>query len=223
MQTFQLISILMVLCAALAYLNHRFLRLPSVIGLLILSLIFSSVIWILSHIFFLYQAKAFEFALDQLDFSKAVFEVMLSFMLFAGSFHADTASIRREARSITILALAGTVLTTLAVAALLYVGSRWLQMPLEWIYCLLFGALIAPTDPIAVLGILNRTKVPDRIKAHIVGESLFNDGVGIVIFLTILEIVEKGVASFTFSDMLLLFGQEAFGGLLLGAALGFGN
>ena len=95
-------------------------------------------------------------------------------------------------------------------------------MPIEFIYCLLFGALIAPTDPIAVLGILNRTKVPERIKTNIIGESLFNDGVGIVVFLTILEIVEKGTDSFTFGGMTMLFVREAIGGILYGGILGYG-
>ncbi len=222
METFQLISLLIVLCAALAYINHRYIRLPNVIGLLILSLGLSTLVWLGTHVFQVKSAMNFANALSQLDFSKTVFEVMLSFMLFAGSFHADTNAIRREARAIGILAVVGTVLTTLAGAGLLYVGASWLGMPMDLIYCLLFGALIAPTDPIAVLGILNRTKVPGRIKTHIIGESLFNDGVGIVIFLTILEIVEKGAASFTLGGMLLLFVQEAVGGMLFGALLGYG-
>lgn len=120
------------------------------------------------------------------------------------------------------MAVLGTILKTIVVAGLLYYCARWLGMPVDFIYCMLFGALIAPTDPIAVLGILNRTKAPDRIKTNIIGESLFNDGVGIVVFLTILEIVEKGSDSFTFGGMMALFVQEAIGGILFGAALGYG-
>ncbi len=222
METFELVTLLIVLCAALAYINYRFIRLPKVIGLLVLSLGLSTMVWVSNHIFHLQLAAALEKVIVQLDFTKVLLEVMLCFMLFAGSFHSDTEAIRREAKSIGIMAVLGTILKTVVVAGMLYACSRWLGTPIEWIYCLLFGALIAPTDPIAVLGILNRTKVPERIKTNIIGESLFNDGVGIVIFLTILEIVEQGTASFTVGGMLLLFAQEAVGGILLGAALGYG-
>ncbi len=222
MDTFDLVTLLIVLCAALAYLNHRFIGLPSVIGLLVLSLGLSTVVWTSNHIFHLELAAKLENVIVHLDFSKALLEVMLSFMLFAGSFHADTEAIRREAKSIGIMAVLGTFIKTVVVAGLLYWCSMWLGMPMEWIYCLLFGALIAPTDPIAVLGILNRTKIPERVKTNIIGESLFNDGVGIVVFLTILEIVEKGKESFTIGGMLLLFAQEAIGGVLFGIALGYG-
>jgi len=221
MNTFELLSLLIVFCATLAYINHRYIRLPNVIGLLVLSLGLSTILWISNHILHLQLAEILENIIVKLDFSKVLLEIMLSFMLFAGSFHSDTDAIRKEAKSIGIMAILGTVLTTLVVAGLLYLCSKALGTPIDLIYCLLFGALIAPTDPIAVLGILNLTKVPERIKTNIIGESLFNDGVGIVIFLTILEIVEKGTESFTVSGMLLLFAQEAVGGILFGAALGY--
>lgn len=222
MDAFDFAALLIVLCAILAYLNHRFVQLPNVIGLLVLSLALSTIMWVSNHILHLQLAAVLENLIVQLDFSKVLLEVMLSFMLFAGSFHSDTDAIRREVKSIGILAVLGTILTTLIVATLLYWGAQWLDMPMEFIYCLLFGALIAPTDPIAVLGILNRAKVPERIKTNIIGESLFNDGVGIVVFLTILQIAEKGTASFTLSGMLQLFVQEAIGGILLGVVLGYG-
>jgi monovalent cation:H+ antiporter, CPA1 family len=222
MDIFQLASLLIVLCATLAYINHRFIKLPSVIGLLILSLGLSTMLWISNHVFHLKLAENLEYVIVHLDFSKVLLEIMLCFMLFAGSFHADTAAIRKEMKSIGIMAVLGTVLKTLVVACMLYEVAKWMGMPMDFIYCLLFGALIAPTDPIAVLGILNRTKVPERIKTNIIGESLFNDGVGIVVFLTILEIVEKGTDSFTVGGMTILFVREAIGGLLFGGALGYG-
>lgn len=222
MDTFPLITLLIILCAILAYINHRFIRLPGAIGLLVLSLGLSTLVWICTHIFHLQLAETVENVIVHLDFSKLLLEIMLSFMLFAGSFHADTEAIRREAKSIGILALLGTILKTIVVAGMLYYCAAWVGNPIGWIYCLLFGSLIAPTDPIAVLGVLNRTKVPERIKTLIIGESLFNDGVGIVIFLTILEIVQKGTESFTIGGMLILFLQEAVGGIVFGAVLGYG-
>ncbi len=222
MDTFQLATLLIVLCAALAYINHRYIKLPSVIGLLVLSLGLSTVVWISNHVFHLKLAEKLEDVIVHLDFSNVLLEIMLCFMLFAGSFHANTAAIRKELKSIGIMAVLGTVLKTLVVAAMLYEAAGWMGMPMDFIYCMLFGALIAPTDPIAVLGILNRTKVPERIKTNIIGESLFNDGVGIVVFLTILEIVNKGADSFTFGGMVMLFVQEAIGGILFGGALGYG-
>jgi len=222
MDSFQLVSLLIVLCATLAYINHRYIKLPSVIGLLVLALALSTVLWISNHVFHLELAAKLESVIVHLDFSKVLLEIMLSFMLFAGSFHSDTAAIRKEVKSIAIMAVFGTVVKTFVVACMLYQVAIWMGMPMAFIYCLLFGALIAPTDPIAVLGILNQTKVPERIKTNIIGESLFNDGVGIVVFLTILEIVEKGADSFTFGGMIILFIREAIGGILFGGALGYG-
>jgi CPA1 family monovalent cation:H+ antiporter len=221
MQLFELISWLVVLCAALAYFNYRVLRLPGVIGLLVLSLGISVTMIFCNQVFGLQVSPGFQQAIRQLDFGKALIEIMLGFMLFAGSFHADAEMIWKEVKSIGLLAFPGTVLKTGLVAVLFYQAAVWVGMPLDFVPCLLFGALIAPTDPIAVLGILNRTKVEARVKSIIIGESLFNDGVGIVLFISISALLEGGAGAFSAGRFAGLFLQEAVGGMVLGAALGY--
>jgi CPA1 family monovalent cation:H+ antiporter len=221
MSVFELISWLTTLCAILAYLNYRFIRLPATIGLFVLALAVSTGIILLDYVFQIHVSTGFETAIKQIDFSKALLDMMLCFMLFAGSFHTDAEAIWKEIKPIGILALPGTVLKTGLIAALLYGTAALVGIQLDFIYCLWFGALIAPTDPIAVLGILNKIKVAGRIKTIIIGESLFNDGVGIVLFLTIGQVAGAGQMSFSFAHIAGLFLQEALGGMLFGLLLGY--
>jgi CPA1 family monovalent cation:H+ antiporter len=221
MPVFELVTLLIVLCAALAYINHRLLRLPGVIGLLVLSLGMAILVVTVNHVFGLKMSEMLERELVQVDFSKALLEIMLCFMLFAGSYHSNSEAIWKEAKSIGILAVAGTVLMTGLVAFLFYGAATWVGLPFSFWHCLLFGALIAPTDPIAVLGILNKTKVEERVKTMVIGESLFNDGVGIVLFLAISESLVNGPDSFSAGNMGWLFLQEGVGGLTFGLALGY--
>jgi monovalent cation:H+ antiporter, CPA1 family len=221
MEMFPLVSALIVLCSLLAYINHRFVKLPGVIGLLVLSMASSFVLWLLSHLLHIQYAEQVEAVIGSIDFSSILLEVMLCFMLFAGAFHANLTHIRSQAKSIGIMAIGGTIISTGLVASILYGIGLATGLHLSFMVCLLFGALISPTDPIAVLGILNKTNIPERMKVQIVGESLFNDGVGIVLFATILEIIESGVQQASISDILLLFLREAGGGMIFGILLGW--
>ncbi len=221
MDIFQTITFLVVLCAILGYINIRFLKLPHIIGLLVLSIVTSISLWVSAHWYQVNVSLNILNAINQIDFSKVLLKVMLCFLLFAGSFHTNATAIKKEIKSISILALFGTLISTFLVGSLLFFVIKPLGINIPLIYCFLFGSLISPTDPIAVLGIISKSRIQERIKTNIIGESLFNDGVGIVIFISISEVIEQGVDSYSFSKTIMLFMQEAVGGILLGALLGY--
>jgi CPA1 family monovalent cation:H+ antiporter len=213
-------TLLVLLTSAFAYVNTRFLRLPETIGLMILSLAFSLFI-VVGHRLDPIHFDPIWRLVGTIDYTTVVLDVMLSFLLFAGALHTDIALLRRSWASITLFALAGVIVSTFLIGGLLFALLQVVGYPLGFIYCLLFGALISPTDPIAVLGILTRANVPKSVEIKIVGESLFNDGVGVVFFLTLLEIARRGVESVTFGEIVGLFAQEAVGGILFGLVLGY--
>lgn len=221
MDLFTLITLLIVIAALFSYLNTRYLKLPEAIGVMVLSLGFSALLIGLN------AALPTTFALvrqtvAQIDFGQIVFDVLLSFLLFAGAFHTDAAQLRVERRSVMLFAFVGVLLSTFLVGTGLYYLTGWLGFTLSYPLCLLFGALISPTDPIAVLGILAKFKLPDNVKLNIVGESLFNDGVGVVLFATIYRVVVNGTGSVSAGEIGLTFLEEAGGGVLFGLLLGYG-
>ena len=193
---------------------------PFVIGLFFLStivslLIFSSKFW------FPQPYTELKTAVQHTNISKFILEIMLGFLLFAGSLHTDWSNIKKYLRQIVLFAVAGVLLSTIVIAVLIYGLCSLLHIEIDFIYCLLFGALISPTDPIAVLGILTKANVPKKIESIIVGESLFNDGIGVVIFIALLETLRSGTATINYAHFGLLFLQEAVGGILFGLAFGF--
>jgi monovalent cation:H+ antiporter, CPA1 family len=220
MDLFTLITLLIVVAALFSYLNTRFLKLPDAIGVMVLSLLFSLLLIGLNTLLPTTFALVRQMV-AQIKFGEVLFDVMLSFLLFAGAFHTDAAQLRVERRSVMLFAFVGVLLSTALVGTGLYFLAGGLGFPLTYPLCLLFGALISPTDPIAVLGILARFKLPENVKLNIVGESLFNDGVGVV-FATILRIVVGGTDSVSAGGIGLIFLEEAGGGVLFGLALGYG-
>ena len=220
MDLFTLITLLIVIAALFAYLNTRWLKLPDAIGIMVLSLGFSALLISLNAIHPAWFALVRQ-AVTEIDFGRILFDVMLSFLLFAGAFHTDATQLRIERRSVMLFALVGVLLSTALVGTGLYLIAGWLGFNLPYTFCLLFGALISPTDPIAVLGILAKFKLPENVKLNIVGESLFNDGVGVVVFATIYRIVVNGTDSISVGDIAFLFLEEAGGGMLFGLALGY--
>ena len=221
MDLFTLITLLIVSSALFAYLNTRFLKLPDAIGIMVLSLGFSVLLIGLNAMHPVWFGAVRQ-GITQIDFGRVLFDFMLSFLLFAGAFHTDAAQLRVERRSVMLFALVGVLLSTIFVGTGLYYLSYWLKLDLPYLLCLLFGALISPTDPIAVLGILAKFKLPENVKLNIVGESLFNDGVGVVVFASIYHIVTNGAAEVSAGSVVLLFVEEAGGGILFGLALGYG-
>lgn len=146
---------------------------------------------------------------------------MLGYLLFAGSLHTEWADIKKQIKQISIFAVFGVMLSTVIIGILLFGVCNLFHFQIDFLYCLLFGALISPTDPIAVLGILTKANVPKKIEATIVGESLFNDGVGVVIFFALLELLNSGNSTFDFSHFGQLFIQESFGGIIFGLLAGY--
>jgi len=220
MELFKILTLLVVISALFGYINVRFLKLPTTIGLMVMALVFSLVMILFQFVY----PDITDFAknlMAKIDFTTVLMDVMLSFLLFAGALHTNVGMIKQEKRSIGMFALVGVFISTFLIGAAIYYLSILIGLQTDFIYCLLFGALISPTDPIAVLGIMTKANVPKKIEINIVGESLFNDGVGVVIFFTILEIAHLGVDNVTIVDVATLFVQEAIGGILFGLGLGF--
>lgn len=220
MNLYHIITSLVVLSATFAYLNKRFIKLPISIGLMFLGTVLSILLIIYSNIFPNSVSHIKEF-IDGLDFSKIVLDILLSFLLFAGAMHTDYNQLKENKRSIILFAFVSVIISTFLVAGILYSISYLVGYQLNFLYCLLFGALISPTDPIAVLGILKKANVPKSAEINIVGESLFNDGIGVVVFVTLLSIINLGVDNVGVADVVLIFVEEAGGGVLLGLLLGY--
>lgn len=220
MDIYNILTAIVSLSAAFAYLNHRFIKLPSTIGIMILSLIGSMALVFVGR----WQPgiqESVSAIVGSLDFYKIVIEIMLSFLLFAGAIHINEERLKAERVPVIAFATIGTLISTVVIGILTYGLFKMFGKDADLLYCLLFGALISPTDPIAVLGILKKAKIPQSLEMKISGESLFNDGVGVVIFLTLLEIAKLGIDQVSGTDIALLFLKEAGGGLVFGAALGY--
>lgn len=220
MDFFAILTILTVLSAIFGYINVRFLKLPATIGLMIVSIAFSMLVLALGQ--FVPSLLEWESSLvRQIDFHELLMEGMLSFLLFAGALHVDFRQLQAQRWPILMFATLGVLTSTFLIAGLMYGVLQLLGAGLPFIHCLLFGALISPTDPIAVLGILKKAGAPKKLEAKIVGESLFNDGIGVVVFITIYKIAQAGAGHFEMSEVGLLFLEEVGGGVALGLGLGY--
>ncbi len=219
MSMFTVITILVVFSAVFGYINVRFLKMPNTIGLMSVTISFTLVLFALSYFDTTLLEKEKEF-ISGIDFEVVLLDVMLSFLLFAGALHTNFQQLKVQRKPILTFATVGTITSTAIVGVFMYYLLKLLNFEVDFIYCLLFGALISPTDPIAVLGILKQVKAPKKLETKIVGESLFNDGVGVVIFLTIFQ-VAKGGGDFSFEHVAELFLVEVIGGIALGLLLGW--
>ena len=220
MDLFTIIAILTTISALFAYVNFRYVKLPSTIGLMLIALL-SSIVFLIVGQFNAAVLDGAKTLVGEIDFPRVLLEVLLSFLLFAGALHTDMDLMREQKWSILSFATLGVLLSTFLMGSLFYYVLPLIGFPIPFIHCLLLGALISPTDPIAVLGILKEAKIPKNLEIVITGESLFNDGVGVVIFLTILEVATLGPAEITPTEVAFLFGEEVGGGLALGAILGY--
>ncbi|GAB2485071.1 cation:proton antiporter [Algoriphagus taiwanensis] len=220
MDIFAIVTVLTILSAVFAYVNTKFLKLPFTIGLMIIAMTFTLAIIILGHFEnrILVQSKEL---IASIDFRTLLLEVMLSFLLFAGALHTKLDDLAKQRGPIILFATFGIVVSTFIVGIAFYYVALFMGHPIDLIYCLLFGALISPTDPIAVLGILKEANAPKKLETKIVGESLFNDGVGVVVFLVLLSIAQRGIASVEAQEVGFLFFEEVFGGLALGLLMGW--
>ena len=212
-------AIFLSITALLTYVNHRFIGLPTTIGVMVISILLSMVAIFLGFLGF-DQLIDYEMSLlDQLDFTEVLLDGMLSMLLFAGALHVNIGDLRRYKLPIGILACIGTLVSAVLIAGALYYMLPLFGFGLPFIWCLLFGALISPTDPIAVMGILASAGAPKSIETVIAGESLFNDGIGVVIFVLLLGILSSGDIP-TVNYVAHALAVEAGGGILFGLVLG---
>lgn len=220
MDMFLLFSVLITLAAVFSLINIRFIKLPSGISLMLIGLVVSiGLISIgkLSPGF----TQSIKDSLLALDFSEFILGIVLSFLLFAGSLHVKLDDIKASAKSIFSFATIGTLISTCLIGTLAFFLLPFIGIEAPFLACLLFGALISPTDPIAVIGILGKSNLSKSIETNIVGESLFNDGIGVVVFITLLGISSTGLENMSVSSIGILFAQEAIGGSLVGLAIGY--
>lgn len=211
---------LITIAAVFSYINYRFIKLPMTIGLMLIALVFSLLLLGMQHLGIGDIARHAENILRQIDFNETLMQGMLSFLLFAGALHVDLNDLAKRKWVIASLATFGTVLSTFIIGGLTWLLFGMLDIALPFIFCLLFGALISPTDPIAVLGILKIANAPKSLEIKIAGESLFNDGVAVVVFIVLFGIATGG-AEASAAHIGLLFLEEAVGGVIYGLIIGF--
>ena len=220
MEVLDLAALLLTLAAIFSYINFRFLKLPTTIGIMLIAMLISISLVVLGHCGFESIQNKATVVLEGIDFNKALMHGMLSFLLFSGALHVNLEDLDQHKWIISILATFGVVMSTFIVGSIAWMVFLLIGLKLPFIYCLLFGSLIAPTDPIAVIGILKKAGVPKSLETKITGESLFNDGVAVVVFLVIMGIVTGG-HDVTAGHIMLLFVKEAIGGVLFGLAIGW--
>ncbi len=219
MEPISAIAILVTLAAAFAYVNHRFLHIPMTIGLMLMALLLSLLLMAGDRLGL--PASIFaEKLVGNIDFPKLLLEGMLGMLLFAGALHVNLNDLADNKLEIFIFATLGVLSSTFLVGSAIYGLSNLAGFGLRFIDCLLFGALISPTDPIAVLAILKKAGAPKSLETKIAGESLFNDGIGVVIFLILLE-VASGQGAVSPGHVGVLFLEEVLGGLVFGLAAGY--
>ena len=225
MNFLELATVLLLLASIFSIINLRLLKLPQTIGLMVLAIVLSAVVLFAGLI----EPGLLKFATsltEEFDFSVLLIDVMLPFLLFAGAISVNVHELLKDKLTILLLASFGVVFSTFVVGS----GLFWLtqqslfglsDLGLTYVDCLLFGALIAPTDPIAVLAMVKKMNLSSITETRIAGESLFNDGIGVVVFLTLLSMKAEGVENISLASVGSLFATEVIGGVLLGAVMGF--
>lgn len=220
MDLFFIIALLVIISATYSYINARFIKLPGTIGIVTLAIGVSVLVLVADKV----DPRAAQYLTvlaKNINFSRTVLDIMLGFLLFAGSFNLNVKKLKKEMRPVLVLSTLGVIISTGVFGALFYFIAPLFHIYVPLIYCLLFGALVSPTDPVAVGAIIKGSKLPPHLETIISGESLFNDGVGLVLFITLLEITESGLNNISFGDAALLFAREVFGGIALGIVAGF--
>jgi CPA1 family monovalent cation:H+ antiporter len=220
MDYFFITTVIVVLAALFGYLNVRVLKLPTTIGLMLITILFTLVVFALSY-FDATLLNAEKYIISHIDFRTVLLDIMLSFLLFAGALHTNFEQLKVQRWPVLVFATVGVLTSTFLVGISMFYVLQVVDFEIQFIYCLLFGALISPTDPIAVLGILKKAGAPKKLEAKIVGESLFNDGVGVVVFLTLFQIALLGEGNVDPINIIELFGKEVIGGVALGLILGW--
>ncbi|MEM9345030.1 MAG: sodium:proton antiporter [Planctomycetota bacterium] len=191
MSFFDIAGILVGLAALFAVINHKLLRLPTTVGLMLLALLHAVALLAIGQVYPGVLDSA-ELLIGSIDFDQTLMQGMLGYLLFAGALHVNLSDLKKQTWVIALLATIGVLATTFIVGGLTYLITGWLGIEVRFIYCLIFGSIVAPTDPIAVLGIVKKLGAPKTLETKIAGESLFNDGVGVVVFIALLGIAGLG-------------------------------
>tara|TARA_B100000287_G_scaffold427997_1_gene478641 strand:- start:670 stop:1920 length:1251 start_codon:yes stop_codon:yes gene_type:complete len=220
-------ALILVCVSIFGFLNHRYLKLPLTVGLVIIALVTGLGVMFLDIILpSVGVSETLKTWLNEIDFNTTLMNGMLSFLLFAGALHVDLNSLMKAKIHVSVLATVGVMISTLINGTCFYYFAQLFGFNIEYLYCLIFGVIVSPTDPVAVMALLKRLKVPKRLEAMIGGESLFNDGVAVVIFSVLLTIAfgsatGQEAGAMDANAILGLFVKEAFGGALLGIVSGY--
>lgn len=221
MELYYSLSALIVLAAIFAYLNHRYLKLPSTIGIMLIAIIVSIFARVAGETLFPKMTADLMTLISGIDFTEILMGGMLNFLLFAGAIHVRFSDLREQRLPVLIFSTISVIISTFVIGSIFYYLAPVFNVELPLLYCLLFGSLISPTDPIAVLGILKKAKVSKSLETKITGESLFNDGVAVVLFVVIFQLTQSPGMEVNIGKISLLLAKEVFGGLALGIALGY--
>ncbi len=220
MEIFILFSVVITLVAFFSYINVRLFKLPSGIILMVMGILVSITLIIVGKISPVFT-EDIKKQISLINFSEFLLGILLSFLLFAGSLHVKYDLLKKSGKSILSFATVGVLLSTVIMGGAVHYLLAFFGIEVPFIACFLFGAVVSPTDPIAVLGILKKANISESIGIKIVGESLFNDGVGVVVFVTIFQIMQQGIENITVFSVATLFAQEALGGVIIGLCIGY--
>ncbi|WP_028121668.1 cation:proton antiporter [Epilithonimonas tenax] len=221
MELYYSFSVLIVLASVFAYLNHRILKLPSAIGIMVIAIVVSVTLVASGDNFLPRTTTHLTNLINNFDFTEVLMGAMLNFLLFAGGIHINIKDLREQFGPVLIFSTVGVIISTFAVGFGTYYLLPVVGISMPFIYCLLFGALISPTDPVAVLSILKQANVSKSLETKVAGESLFNDGMAVVVFAVVLQLAIGNEVALTVESIGLLLLKEAGGGLLLGVFLGY--
>ncbi len=213
-------AIVISISALFGFINYKWLKMPTTIGVMLISVVLALSLKV-TETFSPEMVLPFRLFLTGFDFSSFVLDFILSFLLFAGAMHVNIQNLKGARSTVLSYATIGVLLSTFIIGILTKLITGWFGYELDLLVCLLFGALISPTDPIAVIGILSQYNIPKKLKTEIIGESLFNDGVGVVVFTAIFSLLAGGHGSFSWQGILTLFSQEVFGGIAIGLGTGY--
>lgn len=221
MELYYSFSALIVLASIFAYLNYRFLKLPSTIGIMVIAIVVSIFLVSFGETVLPRTFGHLHNLMSSIDFTEVLMGAMLNFLLFAGGIHINIDDLKEQLRPVLIFSTLGVVISTFVVGFGMFYILPFLRIELPFIYCLLFGALISPTDPVAVLSILKQANVSKSLETKVAGESLFNDGMAVVVFTVVLQLAIGNEVDLGVESIGLLLLKEAGGGLLLGVILGW--
>lgn len=221
MELYYSFSVLIVLASVFAYLNHRILKLPSTIGIMVIAIVVSVFLVFFGETILPRTFGQLHKLIDNFDFTEVLMGAMLNFLLFAGGIHINIKDLREQFGPVVMFSTVGVIISTFAVAVGVYYLLPYVGISMPFIYCLVFGALISPTDPVAVLSVLKQAKVSNALKTKVAGESLFNDGMAVVVFTVVLQLAIGKEVDLNVESIGILLLKEAGGGLLLGVLLGY--